>query len=109
MAKRMDVLKKDTCYHGNAGIASAFAALAPQEDQARRRTGLVLPLSVASGLAWQGLREMTDREYTDIEVLSIAANDGTCLFLGHGNGGMPGGCRKLYRMKRPKHWRASRR
>ena len=74
MAKRMDVLKKDTCYHGNAGIASAFAALAHRKIKPGGVLALVLPLSVASGLAWQGLREMTDREYTDIEVLSIAAN-----------------------------------
>ena len=74
MAKRMDVLKKDTCYHGNAGIASAFAALAHRKIKPGGVLALVLPLSVASGLAWQGLREMIDREYTDIEVLSIAAN-----------------------------------
>ena len=74
MGKRMDVLKKDTCYHGNAGIASAFAALAHKKIKPGGVLALVLPLSVASGLAWQGLREMIDREYTDMEVLSIAAN-----------------------------------
>ena len=74
MGKRMDVLKKDTCYHGNAGIASAFAALAHKKLKPGGVLALVLPLSVASGLAWQGLREMIDREYTDMEVLSIAAN-----------------------------------
>ena len=70
----MDVLKEDTCYHGNAGIASAFAALAHKKIKPGGVLALVLPLSVASGLAWQGLREMIDREYTDMEVLSIAAN-----------------------------------
>ena len=74
MGKRMDVLKKDTCYHGNAGIASAFAALAHKKIKPGGVLALVLPLSVASGLAWQGLREMIDREYTNMEVLSIAAN-----------------------------------
>ena len=74
MAKRMEVLKKDTCYHGNAGIASAFAALAHKKIKPGGVLALVLPLSVANGLAWQGFREMIDSGYTDIAVLSIAAN-----------------------------------
>ena len=74
MAKRMEVLKKDTCYHGNAGIASAFAALAHKKIKPGGVLALVLPLSVANGLAWQGFREMIDSGYTDMVVLSIAAN-----------------------------------
>ena len=74
MAKRMGVLKKDTCYHGNAGIASAFAALAHKKIKPGGVLALVLPLSVASGLAWQGFRAMIDSGYTDMAVLSIAAN-----------------------------------
>ena len=74
MAKRMGVLKKDTCYHGNAGIASAFAALAHKKIKPGGVLALVLPLSVANGLAWQGFREMIDSGYTDMAVLSIAAN-----------------------------------
>ena len=38
MSKSLSRYTKDTCYHGYAGIASAFAALGPQEDQARRRS-----------------------------------------------------------------------
>ncbi len=74
MAKRMEGLKKDTCYHGNAGIASAFAALANRKLKPGGVLALVLPLSVANGLSWQGFREMLTRKYTDITVLSIAAN-----------------------------------
>ena len=74
MAKRMGSLKKDTCYHGNAGIASAFAALAHKKLRPGGVLALVLPLSVANGLAWQGFREMIDSGYTKIAVLSIAAN-----------------------------------
>ena len=54
MAKRMEGLKKDTCYHGNAGIASAFAALAHKKLKRGGVLALVLPLSVANGLSWQG-------------------------------------------------------
>ena len=39
MSKRMDTLKTGTCYHGNAGIASAFAALADRNSN-RGRTWL---------------------------------------------------------------------
>ena len=74
MAKRMGVLKKDTCYHGNAGIASAFAALAHKKIKPGGVLALVLPLSVANGLAWKGFRAMIDSGYTDMAVLSIAAN-----------------------------------
>ena len=74
MAKRMEALKKDTCYHGNAGIASAFAALGHRKLKPGGVLALVLPLSAAGGLAWQAFREMLARHYTDLTVLSIAAN-----------------------------------
>ena len=74
MAKRMEFLKKDTCYHGNAGIASAFAGLAHKKIKPGGVLAIVLPLSVANGLAWQGFRQMIDSGYTDMAVLSIAAN-----------------------------------
>ena len=91
MAKRMEFLNKDTCYHGNAGIASAFAGLAHKKIKPGGVLALVLPLSVASGLAWQGFRQMIDSGYTDMAVLSIAANGRDMSFvLGHWNGGMPG-------------------
>ena len=74
MGDRTNQLGKDTCYHGNAGIASAFAALAHKKLKAGGVLALVLPLSVANGLSWQGLREVLASDYTDATVLSIAAN-----------------------------------
>ena len=74
MAKRMGDLKKDTCYHGNAGIASAFAGLAHRKIKPGGVLALVLPLSVAAGLAWKGLRKMLADHYTELTVFSIAAN-----------------------------------
>ena len=74
MGKRATKLAKNTCSHGNAGIASTFAALAHKKVKLGGVLALVLPLSTASGLSWQGLREMLDRQYTDVTVLSIAAN-----------------------------------
>ena len=74
MAKRLTQYTKKSCYHGYAGIASAFAALAHRKLKAGGVLALVLPLSVANGLSWLGFREMVANGYTDVEILSIAAN-----------------------------------
>ena len=74
MAKRMSILKKETCYHGHAGMASAFAALANRKLKPGGVLALVLPLSAASGFSWQGLRQMLATVYTEMSVLSIAAD-----------------------------------
>ena len=75
MGERVNQLGKDTCYHGNAGIASAFTALADRKLKPGGVFALVLPLSAATGLSWQGFREMLATGYTDLTVLSIAANN----------------------------------
>ncbi len=75
MGKRATKLAKGTCSDGNAGIASTFAALAHNKVRPGGVLALVLPLSVATGLSWEGLREMLARDYTDLTVVSIAAND----------------------------------
>ena len=75
MADRMAVLKKGTCYHGNAGLASAFAALAHKKIKPGGVLALVLPLSVATGAAWYGFRKMLLDHYTVLTVLSIAADN----------------------------------
>ena len=74
MGNRMNQFGKGTCYHGNAGIASAFAALAHRKLKPGGVLALVLPLSAASGLSWQAFRRMIAQGYTDLTVLSIAAN-----------------------------------
>ena len=74
MGDRINRLGKESCYHGNAGIASAFAALAHKKLKPGGVLALVLPLSVANGLSWKGLRETLSSDYTDVTVLSIAAN-----------------------------------
>ncbi len=74
MAKRMLKLSNETCYHGHAGMASAFAGLGDKKLRPGGVLALVLPLSVANGLSWQGFREMLARDYEDMTILSIAAN-----------------------------------
>ena len=73
MGERINQLGKSTCYHGNAGIASAFAALADRKLKPGGVFALVLPLSAATGLSWQSFREMLAKGYTDLTILSMAA------------------------------------
>ena len=75
MGNRINVLGKGTCYHGNAGIASAFAALANKKLKPGGVLALVLPLSAAAGLSWAAFRGMLVEGYSDLTVLSIAAGD----------------------------------
>ena len=79
MAKRMSKLSSKTCYHGHAGMASAFAALADRKLKPGGVLALVLPLSTSAGFAWQGFRNMLENDYTDMTVLSIAAADNDSL------------------------------
>ncbi len=74
MGNRINELGQRHCYHGNAGIASAFAALANKKLKPGGILALVLPLSAASGLSWQDFRKMLADDYTDLTIVSIAAN-----------------------------------
>ena len=80
MTRRMATLKEGTCYHGNAGVASAFAALADRKLKPGGVLALVLPLSAASGSAWTAFRKMIADNYTDLTVVSIAANGADTAF-----------------------------
>ena len=75
MAQRLSKYAKGTCYHGYAGIASAFVALAHKKLRPGGVLALVLPLSAASGLSWQVFRETILRGYLNVNVLSIAASN----------------------------------
>ena len=98
MGRRINELGKGTCYHGNAGIASAFAALADKKLKPGGILALVLPLSAAAGLSWQGFRRMLAGEYYDLSVFSISAEGkemsfssdtgmAECLVVAHKKGG----------------------
>ena len=74
MSKRMNTLKKGTCYHGHAGMASAFAALGHRKLKPGGVLALVLPLTASAASSWQALRDMMRSGYNDLQILSIAAN-----------------------------------
>ena len=74
MARHLSRLKAGTCYHGHAGMASAFAALAQRKLKPGGTLALVLPLTASAASSWRAFRQMMAQDFTDLMVLSIAAN-----------------------------------
>ena len=73
MGDRLNRFGANNCYHGNAGLASAFAAVANRKLRPGGVFAFVLPLVAAAGQSWDKFRRMLAAEYTDISVISIAA------------------------------------
>ena len=72
MGKKINRLARGTSYNGNAGIASAFAALASKKLKPGGVLALVLPLSVAAGSSWEKFRTLLSTKYRNLLVISIA-------------------------------------
>ena len=74
---RMSALEKEytkgTCYHGYAGIGSAFVALANRMVKKGGTLALVLPMTSLQGMSWQNVRKLISNSYGDVTVLTIAA------------------------------------
>jgi len=75
--KEMSALEKEytkgTCYHGYAGIGSAFAALANRMVKPNGIIALILPMTSLQGASWQKFRKMIADGYRDVIVMTIAA------------------------------------
>ena len=74
MARRMRRATAGTCYHGHAGMASAFAELAHRKTRRGGVVALVLPLTAVNSSAWAKFRELIADNYAEITIVSIAAN-----------------------------------
>ena len=74
MAERLKRLAQDSTYHGHAGLASAFATLAHRKVRPGGTVAFVLPFTAINGSSWVKFRELVAASYTDISILSIAAN-----------------------------------
>ena len=74
MASRMKEKSRNTCYHGHAGLGSAFAALADRKVKPGGVAAFVLPFTAINGSSWAKFRELIATRYTDVTVVSIAAN-----------------------------------
>jgi hypothetical protein len=73
MSQRLSRLAAGTCYHGNAGEASAFLALAHRKISANGTLALVMPLTLQSGASWEASRSLLRKHYGDLCIVSIAA------------------------------------
>lgn len=76
MKKAFDKLLKklpgEHCYDGQAGEASAFIELAHRKLKPGGSLGLITPLSLMSGEAWDASRRRIARGYDNVILLSIA-------------------------------------
>jgi len=72
-------LTQNTCAHGNAGEASIFLALADRKLKPDGVLGLVMPLSLMSGDAWEDSRVLLRRNYRDLVLISISGSDDAAL------------------------------
>ena len=113
MARRMRRAAVDTCYHGHAGMASAFAELAHRKARRGGVVALVLPLTAVNSSAWAKFRELIADNYAEITIISIAANGADtsfssdtgmaeCLFVGRktANGEAPDGRARFVSLRR---------
>ena len=73
MTDRLHRLKEGTCYHGHAGLSSAFAALADRKVKPGGILALVLPLTATAASSWRKFRQMIGSSYSDVMVVSVAA------------------------------------
>ena len=62
---------------GNAGLASYFVDLAHVKTKPGGVVALVLPAAFVQGGSWKGARDLLDRHYEDLLVVSIAASGKT--------------------------------
>lgn len=65
-------LTGEHCYDGQAGEASGFIELAHRKLKPGGKLGLITPLSLMSGEAWDASRRRIARHYDDVILLSIA-------------------------------------
>ena len=75
MADQLTRYTRNTCYHGFAGLGSAFAALADQKVKPGGVIALVLSLATSSGSSWEKTRRMLAQDYRDIMVVSLATTN----------------------------------
>lgn len=76
MGKAAAKLSSGTNYHGNAGEASLFLALAHRKLKAGGTLAMVLPLSFMLGDSWAESRSLVARNYADLILVTNAGLGG---------------------------------
>ena len=80
MAARLTRLARNSHYHGHAGLGSAFASIADKKGRPGGVLALVLPFTAVNGASWAKFRQMIATRYTDITIVSSAADDSDMSF-----------------------------
>ena len=80
MAARLIRLARNSHYHGHAGLGSAFASIADKKLRPGGVLALVLPFTAVNGASWAKFREMIATHYTDVTIISSAAEDSNMSF-----------------------------
>ena len=98
MAREAKKLTKGTAYHGSAGEASTFFALADQKLKVNGILAMVMPVTLLSGDSWQKCRDQLREAYENLVLVSIAGRNnkplsfsadtgmGECLVVGQRSG-----------------------
>ena len=60
--------------HGNAGLASNFIDLAHVKVKRGGTIAFVLPIAAIQGRSWKSARDLLDRHYTNVTVVTIATS-----------------------------------
>lgn len=71
MGKLIGKKFRNTCYHGHAGLGSAFLAVGDKKLRPGGTMCLILPATLAFGESWSEARSMLARDY-NITVISMA-------------------------------------
>ena len=74
MAERLTRLARHSCYHGHAGLGAAFASIADKKVRPGGVIALLILFTAVNGSSWAGFRRMIAENYTDVTIVSIAAN-----------------------------------
>ena len=74
MSAAVQSLAKGTCYHGNAGEASLFVALADRMLKPNGTLALVMPLTLLSGESWEKTRKLLRKNYAELIAITIAGS-----------------------------------
>ncbi len=74
MAERLTDLAQGSHYHGHAGLGSAFAAIADKKVRPGGVIALLILFTAINGPSWARFRRLIAEKYTDVDIISIAAN-----------------------------------
>lgn len=68
---------KNTCSHGNAGLATHFMAISDKKLKPGGKIGLILPNTLIVGDSWKKMRALINDWYDDVYIVIVGGDDGT--------------------------------